>query len=78
MPQEDRAAIVEEYRRDIQPRTRAEWLLDGKALQRAEEIKRRKELNKLMLAAADAILHPNIDEDYAIALVDKLRKKAGR
>ena len=78
MPQEDRAAIVEEYRRDIQPGTRAEWLLDGKALQRADEIKRRKELNKLMLAAADAILHPNIDEDYAIALVDKLRKKAGR
>ena len=78
IPHDDSTIIVEEYKKYIQPGTRAEWLLDGKALQRAEEIKRRKELNKLMLAAADAILHPNIDEDYAIALVDKLRKKAGR
>ena len=78
MPQEDRTAIGEEYRRDIQPGIRAEWLLNSKALKRAEELKKRKEINKLMLTAADAILHPNIDEEYATKLVEKLRRIAER
>lgn len=31
-----------------------------------------------MLTAADTILHPNIDEEYAAKLVEKLRRTAGK
>lgn len=73
---DNKAVIIEEYRKMIKSAP-AEWLFNPKALKKAEEIKKRRELNKLMFAAADAIRHPNIDEEYAEKLAEKLIRTAG-